>query len=504
MTLFTNIFKSLVLFSLLFVFSCKVSESPKSQAKVTLKLKEHSKEFKKGLIKVRDNVYVAIGFGLANSIMVEAPEGLIIIDTMESKEEAALVLKEFRKISKKPIKAIIYTHNHTDHIFGAEVFAEGSDIPVYAHETTRIYIERLVSVVKESITARSFRMFGVFLDQKGLENCGIGPRLGINEASTLAVIMPNREVKKELKVNIAGLDIELYHAPGETNDQIFVHIPKWKTIFPGDNFYRSFPNLYTIRGTPYRDILKWTKSLDHILSFEPEFLVPSHTRPLSGKQKIKEVLRDYRDAIQFVHDQTIRGINMGLSPDQLVHKVKLPSKLAASPFLAEYYGKVEWSVRSIFSGYLGWFDGISHSLHPLGFKARGKEFITALGGEQKTLAYVEKQFEADKLNWSLEVVDYILENYQDNKKAKELKQKVLKKLGEQENNANARHYYLSQAREIKLGEYDFFQPKPSKMMLAQFKLSSIFESLVVHLKAEEAKGIEKRVLFEFKDETKNK
>ena len=118
-------------------------------------LREHSKLFEKEVVEVTDGVHVAGGFGLANSIMLEGDDGIIIVDTMESADEARTVLAEFRKITDKPVKAIIYTHNHTDHVFGAAGFAEGKDIPVYAHESTSYYINRVVNQIRPIITARS-------------------------------------------------------------------------------------------------------------------------------------------------------------------------------------------------------------------------------------------------------------------------------------------------------------------------------------------------------------
>ena len=93
-----------------------------------------------------------------------------------------------------------------------------------------------------------------------------------------------------MKVEVGGIEIELFHAPGETNDQIFAWLPGKKALFPGDNFYKTFPNLYTIRGTPYRDLAGWVNSIDMMRYLEPEFLVPSHTRPLEGKEKINNLL----------------------------------------------------------------------------------------------------------------------------------------------------------------------------------------------------------------------
>ena len=72
-------------------------------------------------MQVTDGVYVAVGFALANSILLEGPDGLVVVDVTESFESGAEILKVFRNISQKPIKALIYTHNHVDHSFGGEV-----------------------------------------------------------------------------------------------------------------------------------------------------------------------------------------------------------------------------------------------------------------------------------------------------------------------------------------------------------------------------------------------
>jgi hypothetical protein len=125
-----------------------------------MSLAEHTQEFRKEVIKVTDGVWVAVGYGLANSIMLEGDDGLVIVDTMETLEEAEEVKRAFRKISEKPIKAIIYTHNHADHVFGSSAFSEGNDIDVYAHDTTSFYIDRVVNVIRPIVSTRGARMFG--------------------------------------------------------------------------------------------------------------------------------------------------------------------------------------------------------------------------------------------------------------------------------------------------------------------------------------------------------
>ena len=116
----------------------------------------------------------------------------------------------------------------------------------------------------------------------------------------------------------------------------------------------------------FRDTLQWVKAVDLMRKLNPEILVPQHTRPVEGKEEISEILTAYRDAIQMVHDQTVRYMNKGLYPDEIAHKIQLPPHLADHPFLQEFYGTVEWSVKAVFSHYMGWFSGKASELHPLG------------------------------------------------------------------------------------------------------------------------------------------
>ena len=153
---------------------------------------------------------------------------------------------------------------------------------------------------------------------------------------------------------------------------------------PGDNIYKTFPNLYTIRGTTHRDVIGWVSSLDKMRSYEPEYIFPSHTKPIIGSEDTMEALTIYRDAIQYVHDQTIRLMNEGYYPDQIIEMVELPASIKSSPYLSEFYGTVRWSVKSIFNGYLGWFNGNPADLDPLSRKEEAQRLAKLVGGEVHT------------------------------------------------------------------------------------------------------------------------
>lgn len=286
-----------------------------------------SKLFQKGVERVCDGVYAAIGYSLANVILLEGDDGVVIVDTLESRGRAEEVLAAFREITPKPVKAVILTHNHADHVFGGLVFTGGnSAIPVYAHATCSAYIDRIVSVVNDATYTRSMRMFGQLLRASGVANAGIGPGLDFH-TDQMALARPTQTFEDALDIEVAGLKIRLMHAPGETPDQICAWLPEKKVLISADNIYQAFPNLYTIRGTTNRDVMEWVNTLDMMRGLGADYLVPCHTRPLVGHDAIAETLTAYRDAIQFVHDQTVRGMNKGKTAAELAATLRLPPHL---------------------------------------------------------------------------------------------------------------------------------------------------------------------------------
>ena len=272
--------------------ACQQPQKPEESAPVELDseasaaLERLSDEFRREVYEVTDGVYQAVGFGIANSIMVEGEECVFIVDVMGSMETAADVKAEFGKITQKPVGALIYTHNHADHVMGGLAFAPDGKVDVYAHDTTNYYINRMANVLRPVLRRRSARMFGSYLRTPGpdrMENVGLGPFVEtLDPDMTLGLIRPNKTFSDQLETEICGVKTELVHAPGETNDQLFVWLPERGVLLPGDNIYKAFPNLYSIRGTLYRDVLAWAYSIDKMRALRPTHLVPSHTRAISG------------------------------------------------------------------------------------------------------------------------------------------------------------------------------------------------------------------------------
>jgi uncharacterized sulfatase len=229
---------------------------------------------------------------------------------------------------------------------------------------------------------------------------------------------------------------------------LYVWLPKQKVLFAGDNFYKSFPNLYAIRGTPYRDVKQWADSLDAMLKLDAVALVGGHTRPIIGADEVREVLTNYRDAVRFVHDKTVEGMNKGLAPDELVEYVRLPDHLADQEYLQEFYGNVQWSVRATFSGYLGWFDGNPTNLFRLTPAEEARRIAALAGGEDALLAKAREANASGDMQWAAQLSDYLLALHPESSDAKQIKAEALLRLGERCVTATGRTYYLTVAQEL--------------------------------------------------------
>ena len=408
------------------------------------KLRAHSDEFRKEIIQVSNEIHVAVGYALANVIMIEGDDGLIIVDTTESVAAAQEIKEEFDKISDKPVKAIIYTHSHPDHVGGASVFAGDDDPEIYSHEKA---LRANLPIAVGRAGRGGADQFGIRLSDEQRLNAGIGPKLVFSGGGVgSGYIAPTQTFTGvRMQFEAAGVQVELVYAPGETDDQIYVWLPEHEALMPGDNFYRAFPNIVAIRGVPLRRADHWYESLAKMIAEQPTALLPSHTRPILGTDNVRNALTAYHDGVKSVYDQTIAGMNQGLRPDELVEIVKLPAELANNPYLQEFYGTVPWAVRVIYSFHLGWFDGNATNLFPLSNQDRAQRLLAMMGGEDAVLRAAQQALSDKEHQWAAELADYVLLGNEDNREAMMIKANALRNLGEQQISANARNWYLTSA-----------------------------------------------------------
>ncbi|MCE4047683.1 alkyl sulfatase dimerization domain-containing protein [Bacillus sp. Au-Bac7] len=426
----------------------KYSVSKDEKELALMYLQEHTKRFTKRVEKVTENIYCAVGYGLANSTLIVTDAGNIIVDTTEGIETAAEVKKEFDKISPLPTIAVIYTHGHPDHINGASVFADDKT-EIYANKLTLDFIQTQYNQLNSILEIRGARQFGVFLQPEHYPYSGLGPALKLS--GTKKIMVPTTVFEDAVKLQFGSTVIQLVSVPGETEDQIFIWLPEEKVLLGADNYYPAFPNLYTIRGTSPRPVLQWVYSLDKMRALQAEYLVLGHTEPVYGKEKIAELLTIYRDGIQYIHDSTVRGMNAGKTVDELVEEISLPESLASYEELRELYGSISQSVRAIYSGYLGWFDGNASNLEQLSSRAFAQKMADLAGGNNRLLKEATNAVENGEFQWAAQLADMLLSLLPENDQALQVKIRALTELGLRSYNSNNRSYYLSQAKELQNG-----------------------------------------------------
>lgn len=437
-------------------FSLPVIAQP---SEATKRLLERNKMFEPKIIKVADNVYTAIGYQVTANSMIVGTDGVIIVDPGQMPLLASRVRKAFEEITDKPVKAIIYTHSHGDHVNGAPAFyEEGKGIQVWARSNYGSEAARNEQTgLQGGVRASNTQGFDLKPEQKIGVGVAIPPERRPSGSfmvdgnsprpqtrSRPEQIKPTHTFSEDRKrITVSGVTIDLVSAPGETADQLYVWLPDQKIVFAGDNFYQSWPNVYPLRGTARRSIRDWISSIDSMINEGPVHLVGGHTTPMLDVAE--EVLTNYREAMKWVYDRTIEGAQKYMTPDELVEYAALPEKYSKLDYLADYYGSVEGTIRDIYAQDLGWFDGDPLNLHRESPIKQSQRMADLVGGVSVLMAKARDAMDADDPLGAAQLAQHVIRLRPDNKGAKRLMGEALMILGERTFNAPMRNYTISSA-----------------------------------------------------------
>jgi len=466
-------------------------------------LAEHTNLYTRKVYKIGSNVYSAVGWGLANIIMIEGDDGIVIVDTGQGLAQARAVLAEFRKITPKPIRAIVYTHHHADHVLGASAFATSDDVKsgkvlIIAHETLEREYADENGLTADIMSMRAGSMYNSFLallrpDDAAQMNSGIGP---IFTFQPPGFIPPTKTIKDRLDTTIAGIRFQFLYVPSEASSEICAFLPDSKTLLSAEVIQdHTFPNIYTLRGAKFRDPRLWFESIDKMREWPAETMVPQHGPPVEGKAEVATVLRNYRDAIQFVHDQSIRYANKGYAKDELIQAVRLPPQLAAvKPWLREFYGSVQHSAPEVYVGYLGWFDGDPMSIDPMPRADEARKLVALMGGRDRVLIEARKAYDSSDRKFAAQLATYLIRIDADDMDARRLKAAVFRQLGYATINSTWRGLYLTAANvlEKKLDLERIVQARRAQRLSGdelQFPMMAHIQLLAIRLAAEQAADV---------------
>ena len=407
----------------------------------------HGEQTRKDIVELASGAWTAVGYAASNVHMVEGTDSVTIIDTTESTKAAEDILSAFKKLTNKPVARIIYTHSHRDHISGASVFSDGS-LPIYASHrfsSDLVDVDPDLIAPMQALGRRTQAQFGIGLSPQERISLGCGPGDRPMEGLGAGYLAPTEWVAEDRDIDLDGVPARLIRAPGETADHLVVWLPEARVLFCGDNWYHAFPNLYAIRGTPYRDFAAWAGSLQLLADLGATVLAPGHTRPVFGDAEVRDVLTSTRAAILHVMQATADGMDAGRSLDDIAASIALPPELAEKPWLKEFYGKAAWSARAYAAGTLGWYDGNPTHLGTLSDADRARHMAELAGGVE---ALRRAAAGASDLQWTLELCDHLIAL---GEPAEALKAETMRALAETEINATARNAYLWEARRLEKG-----------------------------------------------------
>lgn len=455
---------------------------------------------------VANRVYTAVGYQLCTVTMVVGDTGLIIIDPGENDTAAAEAMADLRRFSALPIRAVVYTHRHPDHCYAIkglgvteEDVATGR-VDVIAHKTFEPWIINDAGTLGPILGMRTSMAAIMAPGPEGFIHGGLGSGFTAGPTST---IMPTITIADAEELDLGGVKMTVFAAYGDAQDEIDLWFPDYAHVHGSETIQgETFPNLYTLRGTAYRDVTAWCGGVDALLGYakQADSYSGSHLRSWRGNEFIVERITNYRDAIQYVYDQSVRHMNRGLTRDELVDAVKLPDHLLDDPWLQPYYGTVEHSVRNIYVGLLGWYQGDASELARPGFREVAARYVDALGGRQKLLDSARSAIATGDNGWAMELLTHVIRVDTDDLEARSLKAEAMRSWGFQQKNMYWRNLALGGAAELE-GSIDYsrffsFQPPD---LLKVLPPTHFIKGLSTRLDPDAAGDFGATVAFEFPD-----
>lgn len=465
----------------------KVNETQK----VNPTLVEFQKRYDPKLVKTSERVYAASGYDYSSYGYIEGDDGVIVVDTGWFPGQAKRSFADFRKITNKPVVAIIYTHLHVDHYGGANGIMENenADIPVYGPVGWEKWVRSSFTKMRPTIFKRAYSQMGILLPpgEDGTVGSGVGPSPvaeGIPEFS----FQPNIEIGEYTKLNISGVNIHLIPTPADLNEHMFVWLPDDEVLFVGDILAGTFPAVETARFELERDPEKQLFAFEQALTFNAEYIIGGHGRVLLGAEDVRDVMSANRDVTQFLIDQVDRLYINGLSADQVVDTLKLPPALEKHPDLQRHYHRLEWMLKTMHLKRAG-FIGDSMDYITLTESEEAKRLVDLLGGADKVKQAAKEALDNDDVRWAARLATYALEYNPNDTDAKTIRQAAFLRIARTTDSTNERNYMLTIIKDEN-GEIDWNQlfAKGDLQVIQGLDTETILKLMKVRFRAEDANG----------------
>ncbi len=463
-----------------------------------------------GLFKVCDRLYQVRGYDLANISFVEGDTGWIVLDTGMTADFATAALKLVNdELGVRPVTGVIYTHSHVDHYGGSrgiitEEEAAMRNVPIIAPDG---FLHEAVSenvIAGATMRRRATYMYGLLLGNgpQAHVDVGLGPG---NSAGTIGLVAPNDIVKATGEERIVdGVRVQFQYTPdAEAPAEMMFYFPELKALCTSEVVTHILHNVYTPRGAKVRDALAWSKYIHELMQLFPEadVVFASHHWPVWGSEKVQHYLGLQRDLYKYLHDETLRLANHGLTPLEIAEEVKLPDSLAQVFANRDYYGTVNHNVKAIYQLYFGWFDGNPANLHPLPPVPAAKKYVEFMGGADAIVEKAAACYDKGEFRWVAQVLNHVVFAEPTHKAARELLARAHTQMGYQAESGPWRDFYLTGAQELRNGApaARVVSNPGSLDTLKAIPIDLFFDALAVRLNGPKAAGKTAALNFVFPD-----
>lgn len=416
---------------------------------------------KHGLFKVADRIYQVRGFDVSTVSFIDAGAGWIVVDPLTTVEVARAALELVDEhVAKKPVLAVVYSHSHVDHYGGVGGVASALDA---AEGKVRIiapegFLEHAVSeniIVGPAMLRRARFQFGHTLPccAHGEMTSGLGPR---PSAGTLSLIAPTDLITHTgQEITIGDVTMVFQLTPGtEAPAEMNFHLPQFRAVFMAENANLTMHNLLPARGALVRDAKAWADYLTESIRLFGDIsdvMFAAHGIPRFGRDEIVSFLTSHRNAYKFLHDQSVRLMNSGLTATEIAEVLALPEALRKQWFNRGYYGTMSHNSKAIYQRYLGWYDANPANLNPLPPEPAAKKYVAAMGGAAAVTALADQAIAEGDLRWAATLLNHAVFADETNARAREVLAEVYTKLGFQSEAGTWRNIYLTGAQELRDG-----------------------------------------------------
>ncbi|MFZ4069161.1 MAG: alkyl/aryl-sulfatase [Caulobacterales bacterium] len=460
-----------------------------------------------GLYKVAPKIWQVRGFDISVMSVIETDSGFVIVDPLTVKEAAAAAMGLVRKhVGDKPVKAVIYTHSHADHFGGVKGVVDEADVKAgkVAIIAPSGFMEHAVSenlIAGPAMSRRATYQFGTTLPRGPAGQIGAGIGMAVARG-TLTLIAPTRTIEKTGEtLAIDGLTFEFQITPGtEAPSEMNFYLPQLKALCLAENANVSMHNILPPRGALVRDSKAWADYLSESLRLyggRSDVMFVSHGWPRWGGVEINRYVSLHRDAYKFLHDQSVRLMNQGLTGAEIAERIALPSVLAKQWYNRGYYGTMKHNSRAVYQRYLGWYDANPANLNAWPPEEAGKRYVSAMGGPAKALAIARKAYAEGDYRWSAEVASRIVFADAANTAAREVLAQSFEQMGYQAESMLWRNMYLTGAMEARATPTGTPISTVALDMIAATPTPALFDLLAIRIDPARAAGKDLAVAFVF-------